>query len=217
MAEVISILVCDDHYYERKGFLRTLESVDNVRISGEAKTPHEAIIKIKETKPDVLLFDLFYPGFQENETISAIMEIREIAPETRILAVTNYFNTRPELVERARQAGAHLVLSKDVVHDPDSLGERIREVLAVPLTPPEVPPLERLTERELEILRWVANGYQDKEIARELNIAEGTVKKHLTDIFQKLGVRNRAQAIAVAYERGLLPRGTVEDRFPKHE
>jgi len=215
MAELISILVCDDHYYERKGFLRTLESVDNVRIIGEAKTPHEAIIKIKETKPDVLLFDLFYPGFQENDTISAIEEIRKIAPETHILAVTNYFNTRPELVERARQAGAHLVLSKDVVHDPDSLGERIREVLAVPLTPPEWVSLERLTEREVEVLKWVANGYQDKEIARELGIAEGTVKKHLTDIFQKLGVRNRAQATAMAYERGLLPRGTVEDRSAK--
>jgi DNA-binding NarL/FixJ family response regulator len=209
MSNSISIIVCDDHYHERKGFLSSLELIDNIKIIGEAKSPSEAILKIRENKPDVLLFDLFYPGFTEDVTISTIEEIRKISPTTRILAITNYFNTRPELVERARQAGAHLVVSKDVVHDPESLRERIQEVLEIAFDKTTPQPLERLTERELEVLKWVARGYQDKAIARELNIAEGTVKKHLTDIFHKLGVRNRAQATAMAYELGLLSRGTV--------
>lgn len=209
MADKITVIVCDDHYYERKGFIDILEIVENIEIIDEAKSPNEAILKVKENKSNILLYDLFYPGFTEDVTMHAIEEIRKISPDTRILAVTNYFNNRPELVERARQAGAHLVVSKDLVHDPDSLGERIREVLEMRWDRPVPLPIERLTERELEVLRWVAKGYPDKAIARELNIAEGTVKKHLTDIFDKLGVRNRAQATAMAYELGLLPRGTV--------
>lgn len=209
MADKISVIVCDDHYYERKGFIDSLEIIENIEIVGEAKSPNEAVLKVRENKPKILLYDLFYPGFTEDVTMNAIEEIRKISTETRILAITNYFNTRPELVERARQAGAHLVVSKDVVHDPDSLGERIREVLEVRPDKSVLPPIERLTEREIEVLKWVAKGYQDKQIANELNIAEGTVKKHLTDIYQKLGARNRAQATAVAYERGLLPRGTI--------
>ncbi|MCS7039024.1 MAG: response regulator transcription factor [Anaerolineae bacterium] len=209
MCDKITVIVCDDHYHERKGFVDTLKIIDDIEIIGEAKSPNEAVLKVRENKPDVLLYDLFYPGFTEDVTMNAIEEVRKISAETRILAVTNYFNIRPELVERARQAGAHLVVSKDVVHDPDSLGERIREVLEIRWDRPTPLPIERLTERELEVLRWVAKGYPDKAIARELNIAEGTVKKHLTDIFDKLGVRNRAQATAMAYELGLLPRGTV--------
>jgi DNA-binding NarL/FixJ family response regulator len=211
MSERISVLIADDHLLVREGFIKLLGSVDDIEIVGEAIQPNQATQMAIDLLPDVLLLDLMW--FDDRTAGFRVMEqVKKRAPEVRIVAISAF----RELVERAADAGADATLNKGF--SKDQLLATIRSVcmvslrgtLAVETTakdPPEKGPLlDPLSDRELDVLRLVAKGYADEEIGIELTITYNTVKSHLRNIYQKLGVGNRTAACSVARERGLIER-----------
>jgi len=191
---------------------------DDFELVGEAADGEAAVDLIREHQPDVVLMDLRMPRV---DGLEAMTRIHSQWPEVAVVILTTYSDD--ELIIRGLQAGARGYLLKDA--STDTLLEAIRTVArGEMLMQPEI--MERilahaargalsarshdesgyqaLTERELQVLEAVARGDRSKEIARDLRIAERTVRAHLTSIFNKLGVDSRASAVAVAMERGLL-------------
>lgn len=219
MTETIRVLLVDDQSLFREG-LRTLLSVwDDIEVVGEAGNGREAITQTAVLQPDVVLMDLRMP---ELDGVAATRHLQAEHPASRVIILTTFDDD--EHIFDGLRAGAVGYLLKDV--SSDKLVEAIRatargnsflqpsvaaKVLAEfsRLTPgapqPEPDPLiEPLSEREKEILRHVATGATNKEIASRLYIAEGTVKNHVTNILGKLGVRDRTQAALKARDLGLL-------------
>jgi DNA-binding NarL/FixJ family response regulator len=205
MAEIIRIMVADDTDIAREGMRRILAAEADIEIVGEGATVHEMIQKVHELRPDILLLDLKWFG-DENAGIEAISRLTREVPQTKVIAMTIY----PHLIESARSAGALSALTKEVPKQ--QLIEEIRSVYALPAPPPPSPsvvtppkiPVEELTERELEVLALMAEGKTDRQIAKALGIAESTAKNHVGNILGKLNVSNRAGAVAVGYELGLI-------------
>ncbi len=205
MAETIRVIVADDTDIAREGMRRILTAEADIEVIGEGATVHETIQKVHELRPDVLLLDLKWFA-DEGAGIEAIRRLTSEVPETKIITMTIY----PHLIERARDAGALAALPKEV--SKQQLIEEIRSVYAVPPPPPPSPqvvappttPVEELTERELEVLALMAEGKKDRQIAKALGIAESTAKNHVSRILGKLGVPNRAGAVAAAYQLGLI-------------
>jgi DNA-binding NarL/FixJ family response regulator len=206
MGDKITVLIADDHVHERMGLRQLLSLVEGIEVIGEAASAHEAVRIAIAQRPDVVLMDLRWYG-DNTAGISAIRRIKTEAPEVRILAATDF---PEELIEPARKAGADMAVGKDYLVSPQALEARIRDTLASPyLPPPDEPLLEPLTERELEVLRLMAQGKTNLQIARHLQLAEGTVKKHVANIQGKFGAESRSGAVAAAFERGILRRGDV--------
>lgn len=206
MRDKIRVLIADDHMYEREGFKQLLSLVDSIEVIGEAASAQEAVRKALSLKPDVVLLDL---AWYKDRTagISAIRKIKQEAPQIKILAATVY----AELIEPARMEGADLAVDKDALFDKSTLADRIRDAYMSQGFPrPQADLVEKPTEREMEVLELMAQGKTDREIAAELSIALPTAKKHVSNVLGKLGARSRGEAIAKAYETGLLRRGTVE-------
>jgi len=206
MTEAIRIVIADDNVITREGLTRILAAEADMEIVGEGTTLHETIRKVHELRPDVLILDLMW--FKDEAGPEAIKRLVREVPETKIIAITVY----PHLIEQARNAGALTALDKEEVSK-KQLIEEIRSVHALPppslpspqvVTPPVAPPVEELTKRELEVLALMAEGKMDKEIAVALSIAESTAKNHVSHILGKLNVSNRAGAVAVGYELGLI-------------
>ncbi|MBN2004056.1 MAG: response regulator transcription factor [Anaerolineae bacterium] len=209
--ESIRILVADDHLIVREGLRLILETADDFALVGEASDGAEALRLAAELQPDVVLMDLRMPGM---DGLTAIERLHITHPEIAVVILTTY--NEDDLMLRGLQAGARGYLLKDTGRE--ALFNTIRaaargetllrpEVLAKVLTqatpePTDVAP--ELTEREREILEAVAQGERSKEIAARLGITERTVKAHLTNIYNKLGVDSRAAAIAAAMQRGWL-------------
>jgi NarL family two-component system response regulator LiaR len=206
----IRILIADDHAVVRQG-LRTYLSLDpELEVVGEAEHGAAAVALARELRPDVILMDLLMP---EMDGITATEIVRRELPETEVVALTSVLedasvigavragaigyllkDTRaPELVRAIRAAAAG-----EVQLSPKAASRLMREVRA-----PERP--ETLSEREIEVLRLLARGRANKEIARELDIAEKTVKTHVSNILGKLGVQSRTQAALYAGRVGLVP------------
>jgi DNA-binding NarL/FixJ family response regulator len=205
MAETIRVIIADDTDIAREGMTRILAAEADIEVVGEGATVHETIQKAHELRPDVLLLDLKW--FEdESAGIDVIRRLAGEASETKVIAITIY----PHLIEPAKAAGAQAALTKDVPKQ--RLIDEIRSVYAVPPPPhpspqavmPPTTPVEELTKRELEVLTLMAEGKMDKEIAVALDIAESTAKNHVGHILGKLGVPNRARAVAVGYELGLI-------------
>jgi two-component system, NarL family, response regulator LiaR len=199
----IRILIADDHAVVRQG-LRTFLSLDpEIEIVGEAENGAEAVRRAHELRPDVVLMDLLMP---EMDGITAIGNIRRELPDTEVVALTSVLED--DSVVGAVRAGAIGYLLKDT--KAQDLLSAIRAAAAgeVQLAPkaaarlmrevrlPERP--EALSERETEVLRLLAQGRANKEVARDLQIAEKTVKTHVSSILRKLGVRDRTQAALIA-------------------
>jgi DNA-binding NarL/FixJ family response regulator len=205
MTGIIRVMIADDTDIVREGMRRILAAEKDLEIVGEGATIYETIQKVHELRPDVLLLDLKW--FADKDAgIEAIKRLTSEVPETKIVAITIY----PHLIERARNAGALVALTKEVPKQ--RLIEEIRSVYAVPPPPPPSPqavappiaPVEKLTKRELEVLASMAEGKTDRQIAEALGIEESTAKNHVGHILGKLGVPNRAGAVAVGYELGLI-------------
>src|SRR5690348_16374567 len=209
----IRILLVDDHTVVRKG-LRTFLSYDpDLEVVGEAADGSEALTKARELTPDVVVMDLLMPGM---DGITATTAIRHELPETEVLALTSVLDDAS--VVGAVRAGAIGYLLKDT--EADALCQAIKAAAAgqVQLTSqaaarlmqviraPESP--QPLTERETEVLRLLAQGQANKQIARNLSIAEKTVKVHVSNILGKLGVQSRTQATLYAIRIGLVSANT---------
>jgi len=209
----ITVLICDDHRVVRDGLRRFLELHDDLDVVGEAATGAEAVTLVSDTLPDVVLMDLVMP---DTDGIEATRVIREISPSTRVLVLTSF--ATDEKVFPAIKAGAAGYLLKDV--EPDDLAEAIRtvhagEALLHPRVAAKVmrelsdaPSSESrpggLTDREVEVLRLVARGMANKQIASELGVALKTVKTHVSNVLMKLHLADRTQAALYAVREGIV-------------
>ena len=212
MAESIRILIVDDHAIVREGQRALIDTEPGMEVVGEAKDGFEAVEMAISLRPDVILLDLHMP---RKDGIEAIEEIKAENPEARILVLTSF--TEDEKIYAAIKAGAMGYLLKDSspqeilsaigkVHQgetsmhPSIANRLMRELQRVSnLAPIEEP----LTAREVEILRLVAQGLSNQEIAEKLVISERTVRTHVTNILGKLQLANRTQAALYALREGL--------------
>jgi DNA-binding NarL/FixJ family response regulator len=204
----IRVLIVDDHPVVRDGLRGVLDGEPDMEVVGEAAHGAEALARVAAEPVDVVLMDLRMPTMGG---VEAIGELRRTAPSVRVLVLTTFDTDRDVLP--AIEAGATGYLLKDTPRD-----ELLRAVRAAyrgeaVLSPAvagrlmgqvRAPAEDALTARELEVLRLVAAGFTNRETARRLFISEATVKTHLLHIYDKLGVRDRASAVAAGYQRGLL-------------
>jgi NarL family two-component system response regulator LiaR len=202
----VSVLIVDDHPVVREGLRTFLELQPDLEFAGEAADGVEALDKIGQLLPDVVLMDLVMPKM---DGITTIRHIRDLSPSTRILVLTSF--SEDDKVFPAVKAGAHGYLMKDI--RPAELAEAIRSVhCGEPSLHPEIAKKlmhqlaegeeeetrEELTLRETEVLRLIAGGHSNKEIASALYISEKTVKTHVSNILQKLHLADRTQAALYA-------------------
>jgi DNA-binding NarL/FixJ family response regulator len=221
---VIRILLADDQELIRAGFRVVLESEDDLEVVGEAENGSEAVDLASLTSPDVILMDVRMPIL---DGIEATRRIRAAAIETedapRVLVLTTF--DLDEHVYDALRAGASGFLLKDVkasrlvdairtVAAGDALiapaitRRLVAEFAARPRKLERPPALADLTPRELEVLTLIAQGLSNREIAERLVVGEATIKTHVTRILAKLRLRDRVQAVVLAYESGLVTPGT---------
>jgi DNA-binding NarL/FixJ family response regulator len=205
----IRVLVVDDHPVVRGGLIGWLDAQPDLAVVGEAGDGQEALARVAETTPDVVLMDLRMPRM---DGVAAIERLAATHPGVRVLVLTTY-DTDADIV-RAVEAGASGYLLKDAplpqLADAVRAAARGETVLAPPVAARLVsrmraPAPEAPTARELEVLAGVARGLTNAEIGRELFIGEATVKTHLLRVFAKFGVDDRTRAVLMAVERGLLP------------
>ena len=217
----IRLLIVDDHFIVREGLRLIFETTDGIDLVGEASDGAQAVRLVAELSPHVLLMDLRMPGM---DGLTAIETLREQNLKTPVIILTTY--DEDDLILRGLRAGAVGYLLKDTKRvtlinaieaasrgetllTPDIMARLVAHTsMPSPQTirqKPEVQYKLDLTGRELEVLSAAADGERSKEIARRLGITERTVKAHLTNIYNKLGVDSRAAAVAVAARRGLLP------------
>lgn len=206
---MITIVVIDDHPIVREGLVSTLEDEDDFQVVGQADSVEQGLRVVGATRPDVVLLDLELPDRSGLEAIPSLIEAHS---GSGILVLTAY--DTDERVLGALRAGARGYLLKGAPLD--AIGRAIRSVYAGEsyLDPriatkviTELAPGKRsttLTVRERQVLDLVAEGLANKQIARQLGITERTVKFHVTSILNKLGADNRAHAVALAAQRGLL-------------
>jgi NarL family two-component system response regulator LiaR len=212
MNERIRVLIADDHHVVRGGIRALLETEDDIDVIDEAADGVETVLKTRSLNPDVILMDLMMP---RKTGIEAIEEIKQEDPDARILVLTSYSDD--EKVFAAIKAGALGYLLKETstkellqaIHDvyrgESSLHPAIARKLIRELNrPSNLPPAdEPLTEREIEVLIFVARGYSNQDIANALFISERTVRTHVSNILSKLHVANRTQAALYALKEGL--------------
>lgn len=211
-AGIIRVLVVDDHSIIRKGMRAVLDLVPDIELVGEAENGKQAIKMDLELRPDVILMDLMMPVM---DGITCIREVKARRPEARILVLTNFAGE--DMIFPAIKAGAMGYHLKD--SSPEALVEAIRQVQRGesslhPLiarkvldefhTPSEHQlSTEPLTPRELEVLRLIAQGYENKDIAEDLVVSEATVRTHVSNILGKLHLASRTQAALYALREGL--------------
>ena len=208
MTELIRVLIADDHFVVRQGLAAMLVARYGMEVVGEAATGREAVALARTLQPDVILMDMMMP---EMDGAQAIAQIKAEEPDARILVLSSFPESKH--VAAAMQAGALGYVLKDST--PDDLLHAIRSVhrgnlvlpqaLAKDLMRPQppAPASDTLTERELDVLRLLAQGLTNQEIAAALSISATTVRAHVSSILTKLHVSNRTQAAMVAREHGL--------------
>jgi DNA-binding NarL/FixJ family response regulator len=209
----IKILIADDHPVVREGLCAMLSREVDFEVIGEARDGVEAVNKTKELNPDVVLMDLRMP---EMDGVEAMRQIRSAMPDVKFIILTTYSDD--EYIFSGIEAGARAYLLKDApredlfkairaVHRGESL---IQPVVASKLLDRfselsrRTPSGEGLSGRELEILQLMAKGAANKEISAQLNIAQSTVKTHIANIFQKLAVNDRTEAVTQALKKGII-------------
>ncbi len=206
----IRILITDDHPIVRDGLRAMLSTQADFVVAGEAADGREALAQAAALRPDVILLDLDMPGLNGVETVP---RLRDADPEARVIVFTAY--DTDELIMAAVRAGVQGYLLKGapreeifqairVVHAGGSLlqpavASKLLRQVSMPRTVPEA-----LSARETEVLRMLAQGKTNKEIAAALVISERTVKFHVRSVFGKLGATNRTEAVSMAVQRGLV-------------
>ena len=216
MAETIRVLLVDDHEVVREGLRSFLSLQDGLEVAGEAADGEQAVREAERLRPDVILMDLVMPRL---DGVGAMRELRRRLPASRVIVLTSFADD--ERLLPAIQAGAAGYLLKNVA--PQELARAVRaahagealldtavaarlvEAIATPAG--EAPP-ERLTPREREVLALLGRGLSNKRIARELGVAEKTVKTHVSHLLAKLGAADRTEAAVYAVRAGLVGRST---------
>ncbi len=213
MTTAIRVLVADDHPIVRDGLVAILSTQPDIDVIGEAANGREVIERVALLRPDVLLLDLEMP---EMDGVEALRRLRDSGATVRTIVFTAFDSD--ERILGAVQAGAQGYLLKGAPRD--ELFEAVRVVYAggsllqpvvtskllrrISAGPAPTPTSEPLTPRELEVLRLMARGLQNKEIANELVISERTVKFHVSSILQKLDAGNRTEAVTIAIQQGMV-------------
>lgn len=214
MTQKIAVLIADDHAVVREGLRALIATMPDIEVIGEAEDGVEAVRQARALQPDVILLDMMMPRMGGLE---AITEIKRHDPAARILVLTSF--SEDDLVFPAIKAGAIGYLLKNA--SPEALLAAVRDVyrgepsmspvIAAKLIrelqrAPDLPPTEDpLTEREVDVLRLLAQGLSNGEIAEQLVIGEGTVRAHVSSILSKLHLANRTQAALYALREGLAP------------
>ena len=218
----IRVLICDDQALVRGGFRAILGAQPDIDVVGEAENGAEAVALAERRRPDVILMDIRMPVL---DGVEATRRLAAQGSPARILVLTTF--DLDEYVHAAIRAGASGFLLKDVT--PGKLLEAIRIVAGgdallapsvtrrllerfattLPVGDHSSDALARLTSRETEVLRLLAGGLSNAEIASELVVSEATVKTHISSLLRKLGLRDRVQAVILAYETGLVKLGSA--------
>ena len=218
----IKILLVDDHAVVRSGLSKFLLVNRDFKLVGEASDGAEALQLVSLHNPDVVLMDLMMPG---TDGITATRGIHQKYPQVKVIALTSFADQN--MVQGALQAGAVGYLQKNITAK--ELGHAIRsayegrmilspeatQVLANVVAQPQIPG-EQLTEREREVLKCMVDGLNNNEIAEALVVSLGTVKFHVSNIFHKLGVDSRVEAVKLALEQKLTSQvtGPLEPHYP---
>jgi len=215
MTEKIKVLIVDDHQVVRQGLRTFLELQEDMQVVGEAADGTEAVERVRELEPDIVLMDLVMPRL---DGIAATRQVMALGLPVRVIALTSF--TEDDKVFPAIQAGASSYLLKDV--SPDELVEAIRgvqrgearlhpdiarklmEQVASQAGPSHETHVGDVTERERDVIRLVARGCSNQEIATELVISEKTVKTHISNILSKLHLKDRTQLAIHAIKAGLV-------------
>jgi len=216
--DAIRVVVCDDHALFRRGLIMVLEAEEGVQVVGEAEDGEEAIRTVQQLTPDVVLMDVRMPRLNG---IEATREITEAVPSAKVLMLT-VSDDEDDLYEAIRAGAAGYLLKEISIEE---VGSAIRCVVSgQSLISPSMAakllaeftnlarkaeerhsaPIPRLTERELEVLKLVAQGLSNREIAAELYISENTVKNHVRNILEKLHLHSRMEAVVYAVREKLL-------------
>lgn len=212
--DLINVLLVDDHQVVRQGLRDFLELQDDIDVVGEAGSGEEGVQLARELLPDVVLMDLVMPGI---DGVEATRQVKEASPSTRVIVLTSFADDNK--VFPAIKAGAISYLLKDV--SPEDLAHAIRaaqrnEAVLHPdvaarlmqefsAPRPSEAQIDQLTEREMDVLRLIARGKSNKEIADKLVISEKTVKTHVSNILSKLHLADRTQAAIYALRQRLVP------------
>jgi len=215
LAEPIRVLLVDDHEVVREGLRVFLELQEGIEVIGEAGDGVQAVEAAERLNPDVIVMDLVMP---ELDGVGAMRQLRERTPAARVIILTSFLDD--DRLLPAMQAGAAGYLLKNVepielaraVREAHHGGARIDPQVAARLVEQladggaRTGVLDRLTPRERDVLELIGHGLSNKRIARELGIAEKTVKTHVSHVFEKLGVSDRTQAALLAVRSGVLRR-----------
>lgn len=217
----IRILLADDQAMVRAGLRMILEAESDIQVIGEAEDGLRAITLVHNLKPDVVLMDIQMPVMNGLEATRRI--VKETEGASRVLILTTF--ERDDYIFEALRSGASgfilknappedLVTAVRVIAEgngllaPSITRRIISEFAKRPVRPPVKNEVEHLTEREIEVLKLIARGKTNAEIASELVVSEATVKTHVSNLLTKLGLRDRVQAVVYAYESGLIQPGT---------
>jgi NarL family two-component system response regulator LiaR len=216
MTEPITVLIVDDHKVVRGGVRAFLETQPDITVVGEAESGEAAVQLVTEHAPDVVLMDLVMPGL---DGVEATRLVKQASPRTQVIVLTSYH--QDEHIFPAIRAGALSYLLKDV--GPEELADAVRKAAAGDAVlhprvaarvvqelhgarPDEPNPFTELSERELDVLRVIADGLSNAEIAERLVISEKTVKSHVSNILSKLHLADRTQAAVYAWREGVVRR-----------
>jgi len=207
----IQVMIVDDHAIVREGLGMLLEEETDIEVIGEASNGKEAVLRAEKLQPQVILMDLVMP---EMDGIAATQAIRQKVPNCQVLVLTSF--AEDQRVPDAIQAGAIGYLLKDVlkgdllsaIHaavrgEPTLHPEAQRQLMRQMTQPPPQNLLGALTEREMDVLRLIARGQSNKEIAASLHLTEGTVKGYVSTVLGKLQVADRTQAALYAVKHGV--------------
>lgn len=209
-----SVVLADDHALFREGLASLLEAEPRLKVVAHASTGDDAVAALERTKPNLLLLDVEMPGLA---TKAVIAKALELSPKTHVVILTMHHDSA--LVRELIGAGADAFLPKTLHHealiasllevallDHDVVTLSIPRLVVIPPTTADGGPIEGLSPRELDVLQHVAHAESNNQIARSMNISSGTVKRHLTNVFLKLGAGSRMEAVKLATERGILSR-----------